>query len=72
MNWKLVATLIVGALLITACGGQTQSAAPAESGTRAAQDEEATGAGANAAAPPPALQPAKEPAAAKKGIVLHD
>lgn len=70
MNWKIVATLIVGALLVTACAAQPQPAAPV-SEKRGAQDEGGTPTSGDAKAAPGA-QPAPKDANAKKDVVMHD
>jgi len=81
MNWKFVATLLIGAVLVTACGSaqSTPAAAPppaAEgSTTRSAQEEKADAPGGGAVAPgaqPAAVQPAKPTTDAKKDIIVHD
>jgi hypothetical protein len=65
MNWKIVATLIVGALLVTACGAQQQSAAP-PSEPRGVQQPGAAPGG-TIATPAPAA-----PKDAKKDVVMHE
>jgi hypothetical protein len=76
MNWKLVTTLIVGAVLVSACGASQQEPA-SPSGNRGPQEDPAPaaveGGGAAAPSPSPGMQPAaKDPAGAKKDVVVHD
>jgi hypothetical protein len=71
MNWKIVATLIIGAVFVTACGASQQQAAspPEESGgmKREAVVDEAPPGGDAAVSTSPNVQPA-----AKKPVVVHD
>lgn len=76
MNWKLVATLIVGSSLLAACG-MTGSQAPVNQGnTRKEQGEAPSGGGeaATTTTTTPGAAPAATPTTqdARKPIVVHD
>lgn len=77
MNRKLIGTLIVGSLLVTACGAATTSPA-APNDTRTHQEEAVPGGGATPTAADPAMAPAAAPAPApapaeaKKTVVVHE
>jgi hypothetical protein len=75
MNWKLVATLIVGSSLLAACG-TTGSQAPVNDGDTRTKQVEAPSGGAEqgATTTPPGAAPAATPGTqnARPNIVVHD
>jgi hypothetical protein len=73
MNWKIVASLIVGSSLLAACG-TTGSQAPVNQGDTRTQQVDAPGGGAEqgATTTPPATKPADPPQDAKKNVVVHE
>ena len=71
MNWKIVATLIVGSSLLAACGGSNQ--APVMQGDTRTNGTDAPGGGAMPAKQDPTIAPAAAPTQeAKKPIVIHE